>query len=142
MSLTKEGRSAVFSTHGNADTHIILRGGKRPNYDAESVDIAADEMQQSGLAPKLMIDCSHANSRKDHNKQVDVGHDVAHQLSKGDKRIIGVMIESHLISGRQDNIPGKPLTYGQSITDACIDWETSEPLLERLAEAVRARRQC
>ena len=142
MSLTKEGRSAVFSTHGNADTHIILRGGKRPNYDAESVDIAADEMQQSGLAPKLMIDCSHANSRKDHNKQVDVGHDVAHQLSKGDKRIIGVMIESHLVSGRQDNIPGKPLTYGQSITDACIDWDTSEPLLERLAEAVRARRQC
>ncbi len=142
MSLTKEGRSAVFSTHGNADTHIILRGGKRPNYDAESVDIAADEMQQSGLAPKLMIDCSHANSRKDHNKQVDVGHDVAHQLSKGDKRIIGVMIESHLISGRQDNIPGKPLTYGQSITDACIDWKTSEPLLERLAEAVRARRKC
>lgn len=142
MSLTKEGRSAVFSTHGNADTHIILRGGKRPNYDAESVDIAAEEMQQSGLAPKLMIDCSHANSRKDHNKQVDVGHDVAHQLSKGDKRIIGVMIESHLVSGRQDSIPGKPLTYGQSITDACIDWDTSEPLLEKLAEAVRARRQC
>ena len=141
MSLTKQGHSAVFSTTGNADTHIILRGGnKRPNYDAESVEIAAEEMQSSGLAPKLMIDFSHANSRKDHNKQVDVGHDVAHQISKGDKRIIGVMIESHLVAGRQDNCPGSPLTYGQSITDACIDWETSFPLLEKLAEAVRNRR--
>jgi 3-deoxy-7-phosphoheptulonate synthase len=141
MSLTKQGQSAVFSTTGNADTHIILRGGKRPNYDAESVDIAAEEMQSSGLAPKLMIDFSHANSRKDHNKQVDVGSDVAHQISKGDRRIIGAMIESHLVSGRQDNIQGQPLTYGQSITDACIDWKTSLPLLEKLAEAVRQRRE-
>ena len=142
MSLTKEGHSAVFSTSGNADTHIILRGGQRPNYDAESVQIAAEEMQQSGLAPKLMVDFSHANSRKDPNKQVDVGHDVAHQISKGDKRIIGAMIESHLVAGRQDNAPGQPLTYGQSITDACISWDTSKPLLEKLAEAVRLRREC
>jgi 3-deoxy-7-phosphoheptulonate synthase len=142
MSLTKEGHSAVFSTTGNADTHIILRGGKRPNYDAESVQIAAEEMQSSGLAPKLMVDFSHANSRKDPNKQVDVGHDVAHQVAKGDRRIIGAMIESHLVGGRQDNIPGNPLTYGQSITDACICWDISVPLLERLAEAVRLRREC
>jgi len=141
MSLTKEGQSAVFSTSGNADTHIILRGGKRPNYDAESVNIAAEEMQASGLAPKLMVDFSHANSSKDHAKQVAVGHDVAHQISKGDRRIMGAMIESHLLSGRQDNEPGKPLTYGQSITDACIDWDTSLPLLEKLAEAVRLRRE-
>jgi len=141
MSLTKEGQSAVFSTSGNADTHIILRGGKRPNYDAESVNIAAEEMQASGLAPKLMVDFSHANSSKDHAKQVAVGHDVAHQISKGDRRIMGAMIESHLVSGRQDNEPGKPLTYGQSITDACIDWDTSLPLLEKLAEAVRLRRE-
>jgi len=141
MSLTKEGQSAVFSTSGNADTHIILRGGKRPNYDAESVNIAAEEMQSSGLAPKLMVDFSHANSSKDHAKQVAVGHDVAHQISKGDRRIVGAMIESHLLSGRQDNVPGQPLTYGQSITDACIDWDTSLPLLEKLAEAVRQRRE-
>ncbi|NNJ92441.1 MAG: 3-deoxy-7-phosphoheptulonate synthase AroG [Gammaproteobacteria bacterium] len=141
MSLTKEGQSAVFSTSGNADTHIILRGGQRPNYDAESVNIAAEEMQTSGLAPKLMVDFSHANSSKDHAKQVAVGHDVAHQISKGDKRIIGAMIESHLVSGRQDNVPGQTLTYGQSITDACIDWDTSLPLLEKLAEAVRLRRK-
>jgi len=136
-----EGQSAVFSTSGNADTHIILRGGKRPNYDAESVNIAAEEMQSSGLAPKLMVDFSHANSSKDHAKQVAVGHDVAHQISKGDRRIVGAMIESHLLSGRQDNVPGQPLTYGQSITDACIDWDTSLPLLEKLAEAVRQRRE-
>jgi 3-deoxy-7-phosphoheptulonate synthase len=141
MSLTKEGQSAVFSTSGNADTHIILRGGQRPNYDAESVNIAAEEMQTSGLAPKLMVDFSHANSSKDHAKQVAVGHDVAHQISKGDKRIIGAMIESHLVSGRQDNIHGQALTYGQSITDACIDWDTSLPLLEKLADAVRKRRE-
>ena len=141
MSLTKQGHSAVFSTTGNADTHIILRGGQRPNYDAESVQIAAEEMQSSGLAPKMMVDFSHANSRKDHAKQIDVGSDVAYQVSKGDKRIIGAMIESHLVSGRQDNIPGQPLTYGQSITDACIEWDDSLPLLQKLAEAVKQRRE-
>jgi len=142
MSMTKSGHSSIFTTTGNKDTHIILRGGKRPNYDAESVQIAAEEMTSSGLEPRMMVDFSHANSHKDHTKQVAVGHDVAHQLSRGEKRIMGVMIESHLVEGRQNNILGKPLTYGQSITDACINWETSEPLLERLAEAVRQRREC
>ncbi len=140
LSLTKEGRSAIFSTTGNSDTHIILRGGQRPNYDAESVNIAAEEMEQAGLTPRLMIDFSHANSRKQHEKQLEVGRDVAGQIARGDRRIIGAMIESHLVGGRQDLAPGKPLTYGQSITDACLAWEDSVPLLEQLAEAVRERR--
>lgn len=141
MSLTKAGHSAIFNTRGNDDTHIILRGGKRPNYDTESVDEAAEEMQKSGLRPNLMIDFSHANSRKQPEKQVDVGRDVAGQIERGDQRIMGVMIESHLVAGRQDLVPGKPLTYGQSVTDACLGWDESEPLLEVLAAAVRARRQ-
>jgi len=141
MSLTKEGHSAIFSTTGNDDTHIILRGGKRPNYDQESVNEAAEQMQQGGLRPNLMIDCSHANSRKQHEKQIEVGRDVASQVRRGDHRIMGVMIESHLIGGRQDLVPGKELTYGQSVTDACICWEDSLPLLDQLAEAVRLRRE-
>ncbi len=140
MSMTKEGRSAIFATTGNSDTHIILRGGQRPNYDAESVNIAAEEMEQAGLTPRLMIDFSHANSRKQHEKQLEVGRDVAGQIARGDLRIIGAMIESHLVGGRQDLVPGKPLVYGQSITDACLAWEDSVPLLEQLAEAVRERR--
>ena len=140
MSMTKEGHSAIFSTTGNNDTHIILRGGQRPNYDAESVNIAAEEMEKAGLTPRLMIDFSHANSRKQHEKQLQVGHDVAGQIARGDMRIIGAMIESHLVGGRQDLVPGKPLVYGQSITDACLAWEDSVPLLEELAEAVRQRR--
>ncbi len=140
MSLTKEGRSAIFSTSGNNDTHIILRGGQRPNYDAESVNMAAEEMEKAGLTPKLMVDFSHANSRKQHEKQLEVGRDVAGQIARGDMRIIGAMIESHLVGGRQDLQPDKPLVYGQSITDACLAWEDSVPLLEQLAEAVRARR--
>ncbi len=141
MSMTKEGHSAIFSTTGNNDTHIILRGGQRPNYDAESVNIAAEEMENAGLTPRLMIDFSHANSRKQHDKQLEVGRDVAGQIARGDMRIIGAMIESHLVGGRQDLVPGKPLTYGQSITDACLAWEDSVPLLEQLAEAVRERRK-
>lgn len=141
MSLTKAGHSAIFSTSGNADTHIILRGGKRPNYDAESINLAAEEMEKSGLAPRMMIDCSHANSHKQFKKQLDVGRDVAGQIARGDRRIIGLMIESHLVAGRQDLIPGQELTYGQSITDACLSWEDSTPLLEALAEAVRERRK-
>jgi 3-deoxy-7-phosphoheptulonate synthase len=140
MSMTKEGRSAIFSTTGNNDTHIILRGGARPNYDAESVNIAAEEMEKAGLTPRLMIDFSHANSRKQHEKQLEVGRDVAGQVARGDMRIIGAMIESHLVGGRQDLVPGKPLTFGQSITDACLAWEDSVPLLEQLADAVRQRR--
>jgi 3-deoxy-7-phosphoheptulonate synthase len=140
MSMTKDGHSAIFATTGNNDTHIILRGGKRPNYDAESVNIAAEEMENAGLIPRLMIDFSHANSRKQHDKQLEVGRDVAGQISRGDMRIIGAMIESHLVGGNQEIIEGKPLVYGQSVTDACLAWEDSVPLLETLAEAVRERR--
>lgn len=140
MSMTKEGHSAIFSTTGNNDTHVILRGGKRPNYDAESVNMAAEEMENSGLTPKLMIDLSHANSHKQHEKQVDVGRDVAGQISRGDHRIMGAMIESHLLGGNQSLTDGKPLQYGQSITDACLPWDDTAPLLETLAEAVEKRR--
>jgi len=141
MSMTKDGHSAIFSTTGNNDTHIILRGGRRPNYDAESVNIAAEEMENAGLTPRLMIDFSHANSRKQHDKQLEVGRDVAGQISRGDMRIIGAMIESHLVGGNQDLTAGKPLVYGQSITDACLAWDDSVPLLEMLAGAVQERRK-
>jgi len=140
MSVTKEGRSAIFTTAGNDDTHVILRGGSRPNYDTESVNMAAEQMEAAGLQPRLMIDFSHANSRKRPEKQVDVGRDVAGQIARGDRRIMGVMIESHLVAGRQDVIAGKPLVYGQSITDACIGWADSVPLLRALAAGVRERR--
>jgi 3-deoxy-7-phosphoheptulonate synthase len=136
LSVTKEGRSAIFSTNGNPDCHVILRGGGRPNYDSESINIAADEMEQVGLKPQMMVDFSHANSRKQYERQLIVGKDVASQISRGDFRIMGVMIESFLVEGRQ----AKPLTYGQSITDACIGWQDTVPLLEQLAEAVRQRR--
>ena len=141
MSLTKAGHSAIFSTGGNDDTHIILRGGRRPNYDQESVAEAAEEMQKAGLRPNLMVDFSHANSRKQHEKQIEVARDVAGQIGRGNHNIMGAMIESHLVAGRQDLVPGKELTYGQSVTDACICWEDSLPVLEQLAEAVRQRRQ-
>ncbi len=141
MSLTKKGHSAIFRTTGNEDTHIILRGGQRPNYDQESVADAAEKMRQAGLRANLMIDFSHANSRKQHEKQIDVARDVAGQIARGNRDIMGAMIESHLVAGRQDLVPGRKLTYGQSITDACISWEDSVPVLEQLAEAVRARRE-
>ena len=141
LSLTKAGHSAIFATTGNEDCHIILRGGREPNYDAASVDQAAQEMQSAGLEPRLMIDFSHANSRKQHERQIDVGHDVAGQIAAGDRRIMGAMIESHLQAGRQDVVEGQELLFGQSITDACISWEDSEPLLQELAAAVRQRRQ-
>ena len=141
MSLTKEGRSAIFNTTGNEDTHIILRGGSRPNYDQESVAEAANEMESAGLRPNLMIDFSHANSRKQHEKQIEVARDVASQIRRGNHNITGVMIESHLVAGRQDLIEGRDLLYGQSITDACINWDDSVPVLEQLAAAVRERRE-
>lgn len=141
MSLTKEGHSAIFSTTGNNDCHIILRGGKKPNYDAASVRQAAEQLEKNGLVPQLMVDCSHANSNKDYKRQVDVCRDVASQVENGDQRIIGVMLESHLVEGRQDVIPGQKLTYAQSITDACISWETTEGLLRTLAAAVQSRRK-
>ncbi|MEW7976035.1 MAG: 3-deoxy-7-phosphoheptulonate synthase AroG [Candidatus Sedimenticola endophacoides] len=142
LSVTKEGSSAIFATNGNDDCHVILRGGTRPNYDTESVNIAAEEMEAAGFKPRLMIDFSHANSRKRPQKQLDVGRDVAGQIACGDRRIIGAMIESFLVAGRQDWRADQDLVYGQSITDACISWEDSEPLLRELAEAVSARREC
>ncbi len=141
MSLTKDGHSAIFSTTGNDDCHIILRGGKQPNYDSASVQHAAAQLEKNGLSPQMMVDCSHANSLKDFRRQVTVCEDVAAQLTAGENRIMGVMLESHLVEGRQDVIAGQPLVYGQSITDACISWETTERLLARLADAVEQRRQ-
>ena len=140
LSVTKEGHSAIVSTNGNEDCHIILRGGKHPNYDAASVDAAAKELAAAGLEQRLMVDCSHSNSQKMYQRQIDVAREVARQVAAGEDRIIGVMVESHLKAGRQDLGPGKPLVYGQSITDACIGWEDSVPLLRNLAEAVRKRR--
>jgi 3-deoxy-7-phosphoheptulonate synthase len=140
LSLTKAGRSAIFNTTGNRDTHVIMRGGERPNYDRESVAEATEAMSRAGLTPNLMIDFSHANSRKRHERQIDVGEDVAHQIARGNHDIVGAMIESHLVGGRQDLGDGSGLTYGQSITDACLAWKDSEPLLEMLADAVRQRR--
>ena len=140
LSVTKAGHSAIVSTAGNEDCHIILRGGKAPNYDAESVEAAANGLAEAGLAQRLMIDFSHANSSKNPQKQMDVGHDVARQLAGGEDRIVGIMVESHLKPGRQDLVPGKTLVYGQSITDGCISWEDSRKLLDTLATGVRERR--
>jgi len=141
LSVTKQGHSAIFETAGNEDCHLILRGGKTPNYDAESVDNAATELGKAGVNLHMMIDLSHANSSKQYEKQLLVGADVSKQIADGDMRISGVMIESHLVAGRQDQVDGQELTYGQSITDACIDWNSSVELLENLADSVRTRRQ-
>jgi len=140
LSLTKQGHSAIFSTMGNTDCHIILRGGTQPNYDAANVEHAAQALLSAKLTPTLMIDISHANSQKKYKNQLRVGDDVASQIASGDKRIIGTMIESHLVEGRQEIQPGQPLTYGQSITDACIGWDDSTALLYTFAEAVKQRR--
>ena len=140
LSVTKGGHSAIFSTTGNEDCHIILRGGKTANFDAASVNAACDELAKSGLAQRVMIDFSHANSSKQYQKQMDVSTDVAVQLAGGDLRIVGVMVESHLNPGRQDITPGKALKYGVSVTDACIGWADTEILLNQLAGAVRERR--
>ena len=141
LSVTKSGRSAIFSTTGNDDCHIILRGGKQPNYDAASIEEACTELRMAELPEKVMVDCSHANSRKDPARQITVVQDLAGQLSGGEQRIMGVMLESHLKGGRQDIQPGKPLAYGQSITDACMAWDDTERSLRMLAEAVRERRK-
>ena len=140
LSVTKGGHSAIFSTAGNEDCHIILRGGKAPNFDAASVNAACDELAKSGLAQRVMIDFSHANSSKQYQKQMDVSTDVAVQIAGGDPRIVGVMVESHLNPGRQDIAPGKALEYGVSVTDACINWADTETLLHQLSKAVRERR--
>jgi 3-deoxy-7-phosphoheptulonate synthase len=140
LSVTKGGHSAIVSTKGNEDCHIILRGGKQPNFDAPSVDAACAELGKAGLAQRLMIDASHANSQKNHANQIAVCTNIGEQVAAGDSRIVGVMVESHLVAGRQDLVPGKPLTYGQSITDACLGWEDSVKALDILADAVRRRR--
>ncbi len=140
VSVTKSGHVAVFKTAGNEDCHVILRGGKKPNYDAESVHAACTELAGAGLRQQVMIDLSHANSSKQYQRQITVGQDVMQQIAAGDQRIMGIMIESHLTEGRQDLCPGKPLVYGQSITDACIGWDDTDTLLRGLAESVRARR--
>ncbi len=140
LSVTKEGHSAIVSTMGNEDCHVILRGGRQPNYDAGSVDAACKELATAGLAQRVMIDLSHSNSQKNYLRQVEVGREVSGQIASGDTRIMGAMIESNLKGGRQDLVPGKELVYGQSITDACISWEQSVPLLEEMARAVAGRR--
>jgi 3-deoxy-7-phosphoheptulonate synthase len=140
LAVMKDGRSAVAATTGNPDGHVILRGGKAPNYDAESVASACALLERAGLRPVVMIDASHANSAKKPENQPKVVADIAAQIEGGEQRIVGVMVESHLVAGRQDLGRG-PLTYGQSVTDACIGWDTSVEVLERLAAAVRTRRQ-
>ena len=140
MAVTKDGRSGIASTTGNADCHVILRGGKTPNFDAASVDAAAAASEKAGLRPALMIDASHANSSKKPENQPLVLRDVGNQLASGDRRIMGVMLESNLVGGRQDLVPGGELVYGQSVTDGCIDWDTTIVALDELADAVTARR--
>jgi len=140
FSITKSGHVAVFKTSGNEDCHVILRGGKTPNYDAASIAAACAELASAGLAQRLMVDLSHANSSKQYLRQVDVGGDIAAQLAKGERRVVGVMVESHINAGRQDLVPGKPLAYGVSITDACLGWAETVQLLDTLAEGVRKRR--
>jgi 3-deoxy-7-phosphoheptulonate synthase len=141
MAVTKGGRSAIAATSGNEDCHIILRGGRTPNHDAASVDAAAAELARSGVNQRMMIDASHANSSKKPENQPLVVADIAGQVSGGEMRIMGVMIESNLVAGRQDVVPGVALTYGRSITDGCIDWETTVSSLNVLADAVETRRK-
>ena len=141
LSVTKGGHSAIVSTNGNEDCHIILRGGsKAPNFDAASVETACKDIASAGLASRLMIDASHANSSKNPANQIPVCADIAGQVAGGDDRIIGVMVESHLVAGRQDLVPGKELVYGQSVTDGCISWDESLGVLQGLADAVKQRR--
>ncbi len=140
LSVTKYGHSAIVETSGNADCHIILRGGKEPNYSAEHVDTVKRGLEQAGLTPQVMIDFSHANSSKQYQKQMDVASNVAQQIAGGEAAIMGVMIESHLVEGNQSLESGEPLVYGQSVTDACIGWDDTTKVLRQLAEAVRVRR--
>jgi 3-deoxy-7-phosphoheptulonate synthase len=140
MAVTKGGRSAIAATKGNEDCHIILRGGSKPNFDAVSVEAASAELAQAGVGQRIMIDASHANSSKKPENQPRVLADIARQVAGGEPRIIGTMIESNLVAGRQDVLPGVRLSYGQSITDGCIDWDTTEQVLRQLADAVAARR--
>jgi 3-deoxy-7-phosphoheptulonate synthase len=140
MGMTKMGVAAIFETRGNPDGHIILRGGKQPNYQAADVEAACAVLRKAGLREQVMVDCSHANSAKQHRRQIEVAHDIAAQIAGGERRITGVMIESHLSEGRQDLKPGVVLQPGVSITDACIGWDDTVPVLRALAAAVEARR--
>jgi len=145
LSVHKNGQVAIVETTGNPDCHLILRGGKEPNYDAAHVEAACKDLEAAKLPPTLMVDCSHANSSKQHDKQNDVARDIAAQLSAGSRRVFGVMVESHLSAGAQKFTPGKDdpakLSYGQSITDACIGWDDTLTVLDTLSQAVKARRR-
>jgi 3-deoxy-7-phosphoheptulonate synthase len=140
IGMTKMGQSAIFQTRGNDDGHIILRGGKVSNYSAADIDAACRVLAAAGLREQVMVDVSHANSGKQHRRQIAVAADLAARIAAGDGRIVGVMIESHLHEGRQDIVPGQPLQHGVSVTDACIGFEQTVPVLDQLAQAVRARR--
>ncbi|MDP3826557.1 MAG: 3-deoxy-7-phosphoheptulonate synthase, partial [Polaromonas sp.] len=144
LSVHKNGQVAIVQTSGNKDCHVILRGGKTPNYDAASVGAACKELEAAKLPATLMVDCSHANSFKQHEKQLDVARDIATQVAGGSHHVFGLMVESHLQPGAQKFTPGKDdaknLEYGKSITDACLSWEDSLNLLDVLSEAVKARR--
>jgi 3-deoxy-7-phosphoheptulonate synthase len=140
LSVTKWGHSAIVNTSGNGDCHIILRGGKEPNYSAAHVKEVKEGLVKAGLPAQVMIDFSHANSSKQYKKQMEVGADVCHQISGGEKAIIGVMIESHLVESNQNLESGEPLVYGKSVTDACIGWADTETVLRDLAQAVKVRR--
>ena len=141
LSVHKSGQVAIVETRGNDDCHIILRGGKSPNYDAGSVQAACQVLAKAKLPERLMVDFSHANSAKDYKRQMNVGKDIAGQIAAGERRIVGVMAESNLVEGRQDHTPGTALTYGQSVTDACLGWEDTTRLLDLLAGSVLARRK-
>ena len=144
LSVHKNGQVAIVQTNGNRDCHVILRGGKAPNYDAESVEAACKDLEAAKLPPTLMVDCSHANSSKQHQKQIDVAKDIANQIAGGSNRVFGVMVESHLQAGAQKFTPGKDqiagLEYGKSITDACLGWDDSVQVLDVLSQAVKQRR--
>ncbi|WP_326533503.1 3-deoxy-7-phosphoheptulonate synthase [Pseudorhodoferax sp.] len=144
LSVHKNGQVAIVQTNGNKDCHVILRGGKAPNYDAASVAAACKELAAAGMQPSLMVDCSHANSSKQHEKQTEVAGDIAAQIAAGSRQVFGVMVESHLVAGAQKFTPGKDdvraLAYGKSITDACLGWEPSVDVLDTLAQAVAKRR--
>jgi 3-deoxy-7-phosphoheptulonate synthase len=140
-SVTKQGVSAIFETTGNATCHVILRGGKRtgPNFDPVRVTEVCAQLAAKGLRETVMIDCSHGNSHKDHRRQADVAASICEQVASGSWRVFGAMLESHLVEGRQDYVPGRPAVYGQSITDACLSLAQTEPLLEQFAKAQQAR---
>lgn len=142
LSVTKQGLAAIVVTRGNDACHVILRGGhRRPNYHSEDIEQTAKALVRAGLPPRIMVDCSHGNSGKDHTRQPAVARDLAAQVAEGSRHVFGLMIEGHLVAGRQDVRSGEALTYGQSVTDACLGWDDTLPVLDDLAKAVRARRE-